>query len=70
MSRTESPFSHVRADGMRMQLRVLSAITIDDLMGMAMRAATVEVLGVAPYASPFPRELKDHMVKTRVTTSS
>ena len=69
-SRRESSFTLTTPDGERRPYTLLSDITPDDLVRIATKAYAREKRGGVEYSSPFTREVRDALVRTRVTQRS
>jgi hypothetical protein len=67
MSRTESQFSLIGDDGTTRTYTLLSAVTPDDLVRVAMKAYIFEKRTGETYESPCSREVRDQLVSTRIT---
>lgn len=65
MSRTEVQIQVNTSDGPR-TVTILSDVTVDDLLRVAVKAYVHEVRLGTPYASPFSREIRDAVTRTRV----
>lgn len=68
MARTDNSFSITGEDGVRRRYRVLSDLTVDDLMVLGAKAYVGEVAFGREYSSPFSRATRDYLVRTHVTT--
>lgn len=69
-SRRESSFTLTTPDGHKRTYTILSDITPDDLVRVAAKAYVHEKRFGVAYESPFSREIRDAIVRTRVTQRS
>lgn len=69
-SRNESSFQLKGADGTTRTFTVLSAVTVDDLTRLMLKAYVREKRAGDEYVSPFSREVRDMLVVSRITQRS
>lgn len=67
--RTEEQLQLRTTDGPK-TVTILSHVTVDDLMRVAMKAYVQEVRLGVQYASPFSREIRDAVTRVRVSQRS
>lgn len=65
MSRTEVQFQVQTSDGPK-TVTILSDVTVDDLMDVALHAYVHEVRLGVPYTSPLSREIREAVTRVRV----
>lgn len=68
MARTENSFTITGPDARRRTYRVLDQVTIDDLMVVGAKAVIGEIALGVDYVSPFSREVRDHLIRTHITS--
>lgn len=66
-TRRTASFTLTTEEGFRRTYTILSDITVDDLVRISMKAYVHEKKFGTEYASPFSREVRDAVVRTRVT---
>ena len=70
MSRDQSEFSLTDKDGFTRIYTVVPFVTPDDLMLISMQAIAAEIKFGIEYESPSTREVRNHLILSRVTHRS
>ncbi len=70
MAREETEFRLTAADGIAKVYTLVPFVTPDDLMVLSMQAIAAEIKLGIEYETPSTREVRDHIILTRVTQRS
>jgi hypothetical protein len=70
MSRTEKTFTLTPSSGIAEKYTLYSAITVDDIMLMRMKAIAAEIKTGEEFDVPVPKSVKDYLVRVLVSAGS